>query len=179
MMRSGRLLGLVGAGVLSLAGQGCHLLTFDVHVAGTAMVQGSTLLSSALTPLGPLGGQLGAFDISQTQDFKNQNINKSQIQSVKLHSLQLTISSPTGETFDFLKEVQFQASTDGQPTVTIAHKNPVPTGVSTFYVDLDDVELVDYVAAPQMSITANVSGQPPPQNTTIDVAADFVVEAKL
>lgn len=167
-----------GMGIVALfaAGQGCSL-TFDVHASAQTTVMGSSLPNLPID-FGTLG-DFGAFDITQTQDFQNQHISKSQVESVKLTSLTLTITQPPGNNFNFLNSIQFDVGADGQPTATIAQENPVPTNVSTFACDLDNVQLLPYVAAPTMSITANAAGQLPTDNTTITIDAVFSVTAKL
>lgn len=170
------LLGLAGA-TFALAGCG-DLVTFDVKIAGSSKVDGSPF--GALFSVFPLASSFNSFDLSQTQDFKNQGVAKGDVKSVKLGTLTLRIASPSGQDFGFLDELEFFAEAEGLAKKRVAHKSGIaqlglkaPNPVLT--LDLDDAELEPYVSAAKMSITTTVKGRQPNQDTTLEVAAVFKV----
>jgi hypothetical protein len=178
MSRWSHLWAAVGLCSLLTFAQGCHL-TFDVKAAGEATIPGS--LVGQLTGL-PGISNFASLDLSQTQDFKNQNVNKDHLQSVKTKSLVLSLKDPqAGQNFAFLDSIEFYAQlpNDDASKVRFAHKDAVPHDATTFPLDLDDAELLTFVVAPAMSITTSAKGRSPSQDTTIEVNVDFNVVAKL
>jgi hypothetical protein len=172
MLRS-FLMSLLMAGIFLSAG--CHP-SFDVTVTGQTTVMASPIPVS-LIPLNFAG--FGGIDLSQTQDFRNQGITKSEIQSVKLVSVKLDISSPSGANFDFLTSVSFDVSADGEPQAEVASLASVPRGATELNLTVENVELAPYVTAPSMSVTSNAQGELPDQNTTITATMVFDVEPKI
>src|SRR3954468_16655570 len=80
---------------------GSSVTRISVSQTASANIPGATLLESLAGDVG-FGG-LANFDISQSQELKNQGVKKEQISSVKLTSLTLTVTSPAnGQDFTFL-----------------------------------------------------------------------------
>jgi hypothetical protein len=170
--------GVVGLGLLVTTLSSCSL-TFDVKASGEGKVEGSALgqFFEAL----PFKGfdNFASFDISQTQDFKNQGVDKEHLESVKLKTLTLKVTDPSSANFNFIDKIAFYAATEGKPKVRIAHKDAVPRDSREFSLDLDGAELKDYVSAKSMKITTEASGRSPAQDTTIHVDVVFTVDPQL
>ena len=133
----------------------------------TATIPAGSLLD-VLT--GDLGfGNLGNFDISQSQEFKNQGIKREQINSVKLRSLTLTITSPAnGQDFTFLQSLAFFIEANGLAKKEIARGGPFASGAKEISLTVLDVELAPYAAAPSMTFTTTASGKRPASATTVE-----------
>ena len=119
------------------------------------------------------------FDFSQSQDFKNQNAQKSHVSSAKLKSFTLKISSPNDEGFGFLDSIAFFAEANGQK-VRVAHKENIGSlGLNapnpTLTLDLDNQELAAFVKADSMSLSTEANGRQPTEDTTIVATAVFHV----
>jgi hypothetical protein len=155
---------------------GCHP-TFDVTVTGQSTIPGSGLPGAGLIQLPFDFGGFGAIDLSSTQEFKNQGVSRNEVQSVKLKSVTLSISAPSGASFDFLDSIAFDASAPGQSQVAVAQITSIPRSSSQLSLAVDDVELAPYVAAPSMSVTTNAQGMPPSQDTTVSAVLVFEVVA--
>jgi hypothetical protein len=156
----------------------CGSLTrFGVSAEGQAVV-------SRGTPLETLLGQLGfedfaTFDITQQEEFRNQGYKRSQIDSVKLQRILLSIDDPPGQTFDFLDRIAFFAESDGLARVEIARLDPIPRGSNEIDLEILDVDLADHATAESMSIVTEASGRRPEDDTTISAVVDLEVDVNV
>jgi hypothetical protein len=147
---------------------GCGGLTkISTTQTATATIQGGSLLDLLTGDLG--FGNLGNFDITQSQEFKNQGIKREQLNSVKLRSLTLTITSPaTGQDFTFLQSLAFAVEAPGIEKKQIAHGGPFAAGSKEISLTIDGVELVSYATASSMTFTTTANGKKPANTTTIE-----------
>lgn len=160
----------------------CHpTITFDATVQGSTSIPASTL-GGVLGAL-PQFGSLTNVDFSQTQDFQNQGVTKADVQSVKMKSVTILMTSPNNEDFSWLDSMTFSAQA-GSMSDTVATK----TGINQlglqppnpqFSMDVTSVELAPYVTAPSMSLTADATGQSPPQDTTLQATIVITVTANV
>lgn len=145
---------------------GCSALPifFDVKTEGTTTIQKGTLLEQLAGGFG--FDSFASFDISQTQEFKNNNTQKSLVKEAKVKSIALTITGPDSQNFDFLEEISFFVEAPGLSKKRIGTKK-VPKGVKTFTLDLDDIDLTSYVKADSIKITTDAKGKRPENDTTV------------
>lgn len=136
-------------------------------------------------PLSGLGNSLGFdgfdnIDVSDDQSFRNQGYSRSEIDSVKLRELTLDITAPaSGVDFTFIQSIRFYASAPNQPRVLIASGGPFAANQRSVGLDVDDVELVDYATADSMTITSEVSGTAPDEDTTVRATVSFDVDVNV
>lgn len=150
--------------------------TFDVDVeSSTTIPKGGFLEQLAAVTFGDFGNM----DISQSQGFKNAGVEKDQVDSVKLASLELKVESPAGGTFEWLDKMEFFVETEGQPKKRIAHKDAIPDSATTITFDVDDVELAPYVTAPSMNVTTSATARRPNEDTKIQAKLVFTVDPKI
>lgn len=149
----------------------------DVSATGQAVVPAGTVVDELLGDVSFLG--LEGFDISQSQEFRNQGYSKNQIDSVVVASFTLTATDPAGADFDFLDRVRFFAESEGLPRVEIASLDPVPAGSTVLDLELSGAELRDYAAAESMTITTEASGRRPPEETTIEAEVVLDVDVSV
>ena len=167
---------------VALSGCNCGLTVFDTTVKAQTMIPGSTGLVKLLGDLGPLQG-FSNIDFNNNQDFKNQGVKKSDVDSVKVTKFTLKIVSPSDQDYSFLKSLQFFAEADGKK-VLLAEKLDIdklglkaPNPTVTF--DVKDVELKPFVTAPSMSITTAGSGTQPNRDTTLEAAITLRIDVKV
>jgi hypothetical protein len=154
------------------------LTVFSVDVDARTEIPQRSIVDELLGPLAFLGFE--GFDITQSQEFRNQGYGKDDVDSVRMTRLSLVIAAPGDADFDFLQRIAFSVSAPGLPTVEIARLDPVPRGVATLELEVDEAfELQPYVVAPSMTLTAQATGQRPPQRTTVDAAARFRIDVNL
>jgi hypothetical protein len=161
-----------------LFASGCHP-TFDVTVTGQSTISGNPLPAAGLISLPLSFAGFDGLDLSSTQEFKNQGVSKNEVQRVTLKSVTLSISAPSGATFDFLNSIAFDASAPGQSQVPVAQLTSVPPSVSELSLQVDGVDLAPYVTAPSMSVTTDAQGMPPSQDTTVNAVLVFEVVANI
>lgn len=150
----------------------------SISAEGQAVIPQRSVLDEILGNLSFTG--FNGFDISQSQEFRNQGYSKEQIDSVRMERFSLAIESPEDGNFDFLDSIRFYANAEGQPEVLIAEIDPVPEGVAALELDVDPtVELQPYVVAPSVTITTRATGLRPPEETVVDAEAVFDVDVNV
>ncbi|MAO82287.1 MAG: hypothetical protein VX405_11390 [Myxococcota bacterium] len=150
------MLGLIGCGGLD---------TFPIEVTSESQVEGGSLIEQWVGDLG-FGGFLN-LDISSHESLANQGIKPEQIDSVRLTEMRLEITSPDAQDFTFIESLEFLAEAPELEQKLVAFGGPFTEGESIIILDRTDLELAPYATAETMSITTNVTGRRPPQDTTI------------
>lgn len=161
--------------VVSLGLWGCKkikdLLRFDIDYSTTFTIPGNqTILSGLLPPI--FSPEVSA---NSEQTFKNEGTSANLVKEIKIKKVVLTITSPNGQTFQFLKSVTVYISkADGSGAKKIAYKTPVPSNAgNTLELDVDNSILIDeYIKADKFKIKTEceIRGT----NPTTDVRADLV-----
>lgn len=163
-----RLAALVALGAMATCD---NIDNFEVAVGGKGTIPKGTLIDELLASL-----ELAEFQsIDLTNELKNQGVTKDDVDSVRLLSFTIAIEGPPGATFDFLDSITFSIRTEGAPTRVLARLAAVPAGATELTLEVEpDVELKPYVVAPSMTITSEVKGKRPDQDTT--VRADLTLD---
>lgn len=134
----------------------------------------------AATPLETLLGDLGfggftQIDLTEDEELKNQGVEPGDIVDVRLTRFTLTVIDPPDGDLSFLDELAFSASAPGLPKVRIASSTTFPPGERTVELELEDVDLTDYVTSESMTITTDATGGRPDEATTIEAAFTLIV----
>jgi len=118
---------------------------------------------------------------NSSQVFQNNNTNAGLIQSIKLNSLSLVITSPSGQTFSFLQNVSIYISFDSLPEVEIASKQNIPANVGdTLNLDVTGTDLESYIKANEIKLrVSGTTDQLVTTNVNVTVNAQFFVQANL
>jgi hypothetical protein len=174
----------LAAVALVAAAAACTPNAFEVTLTGQTTIQGDPLgVGSVLTRI-PAIGSFASIDFASTDEFQSHGVPKDAVQSLKVTSLKLQVLSPDTQSFDFLDDITFYASAGmGETAVAgktgIAQLNlPAPNPVLFLEVD-SDAELLPYLTAPSISLTARGSGREPPQDTVIEATVKLRVAIKL
>jgi hypothetical protein len=146
-----------------------------VDADGEAIVPGGGVLDDLLGQLDFAG--FDDVDLAQSEALQNQGYTEDDIDSVHLVSLDLEIAAPAGATFDFLERIAFFVEADGLPRVEIAQLDEVAAGSTELaLVVVADVELRPYVVAEAMTVTSEVTGSRPDDDTTVAAHLAFDVD---
>lgn len=178
------LLWLLALTLLAAGGLGCSatddLDNFDVTVTGQTEVPGATPLEMLLGGF-ELTEDFTKFDLTEGQGFKNDKYDRSDVDSVFLERMTMTVvDPPDGQDLAFLGRVVFYAETDGLERIEIAHQDMFPEGEMSVDLEVTRDDLADYLLAPEGSITVEVmDSQRPPQRTTIEIEAVFDVDVNV
>jgi hypothetical protein len=117
---------------------------------------------------------------NSSQEFKNNNTNVNLVKNITLESLQLTITSPSTQTFNFLQSIHIYISTNSSNEIELAHLDQIPANVSSIALIPTQAALDQYVKASTYNLrTAVVTDQVLTQNVNINVDSKFKVTANL
>lgn len=112
------------------------------------------------------------------QRFEDEGVESAWVESVKMKSLVLTITSPQGEDFSFLNEISLYMKTDDLAEVLIADKIPVSENAGNMIaLDVKGVDLYPYISQDNFTLRTSVTTD---ETTTqsVDFRADMVMEVK-
>jgi hypothetical protein len=115
------------------------------------------------------------------QQFAINDTRKDLIESILVKQLTLSITSPSGQTFAFLKSVEVYIAASGLPEVRVAHKENIPDNIGAqFDLDLDDVELEEYIKADTFKLrVVSTTDQITTSNIEVNIYSKFFVDAKI
>jgi hypothetical protein len=155
---------------LALTLGGCSLISFDV----------SAEIPPQTVPGSPLGALLPAslFQVPINVDIASETAARGTgpASSATLKSLTLTVTSPSGATFEFLDSITIFVSAPNLPEMEIAELSPVPDTASISIPPTAGVNLLPYINA-GITITARASGHMPSQDVTFDGTVVIKVQA--
>ena len=160
----------------SLALTGCNpTVNFTVPFEGEATIAGGGLVPGLLGSVGL--GDLATLDLSNTQEFENNDVRKEQVVSTRLQRLSLTIVSGDPD-FNFLDSLSFSVQAPDLAKQRVASKL-VPNDVVAFDLDRDDIDIAPYVRADSISLTSDINGRQPATDTKINIQLVFAVKAEV
>lgn len=146
---------------------------FDVGTSATATIAKGTLVEGLLDTL-----QFEAFDdLDFSQEIANQGVSEDQIDSVRITSFVIHTEAGSGATLDFLESVAFYAEAEGLERILVASSADFDGKTEVALTLADDAELKPYLIAPSMTLSAEVSGKRPQQDTTLTADVALTVDA--
>lgn len=164
-----RLLGL--AALVAFVACNGALLRIDVAQSTSTTIREGTVLEALLEDFTLV--DLPGMDITASQELANQGVQPGDIQEVFLTTFVLTATSPSGADLAFLDSLDVFVSGPDLPTVRIASSTTFPQGQARVELDLDDVDLTDYVVSQSMTVSVEADGTRP--GTDTELAVDFVL----
>jgi hypothetical protein len=140
---------------------GCGKIAFDVEEKVPEQeVAGS-----------PLGGLLSlanfAFPLNVNIESQTRAQGTGPAHSASLKSLELSITTPAGETFEFLDTLTIEISAPGLDKKAIAHLDPVPAQARVSLTVDGAVDLLPYINK-GATLTATATGHAPRQTLKFD-----------
>jgi outer membrane lipoprotein SlyB len=166
MKKSFIALALVAA--VSLAG--CFEDAIKVTVPGTYT---TSFTIKAPIPAQAVDTVASSTMITENEDFKKLNVTVDNVESAKLTSLKLTITSPTGTTFAALKSARFLIKDAAGGTILVAN---IPEGmnknVTELEVELYDADFAPFVKTGEITLLAAIE-------TLISIDEDIDITAVL
>ncbi|MEZ4235354.1 MAG: hypothetical protein R3F59_04185 [Myxococcota bacterium] len=155
---------------------GCNgaLFRFDVSDADTIAVDRGTVLEALVSDL---GFDFLDADLEVSQALANQGVAPGDVDGVYFTDLTLTVVDPTGADLAFIDSLEFFVSGDGLPEQRVAWLDDFPAGVGAVALNLEDVDLTDYVVGESMDFRTRVAGHRPSQDTAIEAAFTLEIGA--
>jgi hypothetical protein len=125
------------------------------------------------------------FDISSpdvttnsSQTFANYGVDSNDIMNIYLTGLELVITSPEGQTFNFLRSVHVYISTNGSNETELAYLDSIPADVDSITLIPTKMPLDRYINAPSYNLrTQAVIDQGLTRDVTIEADSKFRVTA--
>lgn len=114
-------------------------------------------------------------------EFQGHKTASNLIQSIKLKKIILTITSPDGRQFDFLKDIEIYLSADGEEEVLIASKYDIPeTTGNALQLDPGTAELKNYLIKDKYKLRLKVTTRKViNQDIKVNVGNTFKVDANI
>ena len=162
------------AGMLLACG-GNSLFHIELEESSEAFVEGTGLLGSAVELVGGLGFDgFTQMNIVNAEELQNQGVSPGDIESAELVELRLAVKNPSDGDMSFLDSMDIYVSAPDLDRVLVASQNSFPEGSQEVYFELEGVNLVDYVVSEALTITTDVVGTAPVDDTTLE--ASFVLD---
>jgi hypothetical protein len=114
-------------------------------------------------------------------EFESNNTAKNLIEKIVLTKLDISITSPSSASFDFLKNIEIFISADGLSEKRIAWLSDIPkTGLKTIELNTSEEDLKEFIKADRYKLkTKTVTRQLISQDTDIEIKNRFFVDAKI
>ncbi|WP_347157409.1 hypothetical protein [Pontibacter chitinilyticus] len=162
--------------LLALAGIACNkiddLLTFYINQDEEIKVE-ATFPLGQVVPLTPV-----TVTTNSEETFKNNKTRAELVKDVTLQQLELTITDPQNENFNFLKGIELYISSEQQGETKIAYLDEVPQNVRTLQLKLTNAKLDEYIKGDAYTIrTKAVLAKPIASDIAINAGMRFKVTA--
>jgi len=114
-------------------------------------------------------------------EYEGNNTAKNLVESIYLKELKLTITNPSSQSFNFLKDIEIYINANGKSEQLIASKYSIADDVGTILLlDPTDVNLKEYVSQDSYKLRLRVTTDKIISNdVSIDIDSKFSVKAKL
>ncbi len=163
----------IGASVVVLwLGCGAKLLSISVEESTTTVVEEGTLLEQTLVGFG--FDELVSMDVVASQELQNQGVSPGDIRDVRLVWMTLEALDGQGDRA-FLDSLAVYVEAPDLERVRVASLSDFPAGQALVELQIDDVDLTDYATSRSMTLSTEVDGNRPSDDTTIEVAYELDV----
>jgi hypothetical protein len=117
---------------------------------------------------------------NSSEQFQNNNTNVNLVKDIRLNELMCTITSPQGETFNFLQSVKIFISTSSSDEIELAYLDSIPANATSITLIPTTDKLDSYVKASSYNLrTEAVTRETLTQNVNLNVYTKFKVTANL
>lgn len=141
----------------------------------------TVVVESSLSSLVPISILTPDVATNSEFEFENHDTRADRINTIFLKDLKLTITSPSGETFSFINSLELYISSPSFSEKKVAFKENIPsTAGKEIICDLVDLDLKDFIKEDKFKLRlVSVSDETIPEDVTINVYTNFLVDAKI
>jgi hypothetical protein len=136
--------------LITLAFSACDkiddLLTFYINHQETIEIK-SYFPVSTVAPISPI-----PVTTNSKEEFKNNKTRAELVKDVSLNKLELVITDPQTENFNFLKKIEIYISAEGQNEIKIAYLEDIPQNVNKLQMLSTNAKLDEYIKGERYSI---------------------------
>jgi hypothetical protein len=149
-----------------------RLFTITVRDTSEVVVERGTIVEELVSDLG--FESLNDLDLVESEELANQGVEPGDIEEAYLVEFVLRASSPSGADLAFVDRLDLLVSAPGLPEVVIAHQDDFPAGAAEVALVLEPVDLAPYVVSRSMTISTDVTGRRPEEDTVVE--ARYAIE---
>lgn len=162
--------------VLMLVAVSCEnlndLLTFSVRSSTNITIPSSSPFNLPFEFMTP------EIQTSSSQDFEKNNTRADLVKDVKLEELKLTLTSPEGKTFSFMKSIRIYISAENVDEILLASAENISSTSNTITLTTSQAKLDEYIKADGYRLrTSTVIRETLTQNVTIKIDMKYKVTA--
>ena len=152
-----------------------ELTRFNIDYNTTATIPSATGINLPFNIFTP------DVETNSSSTFSVNNTNKDLVEEIKLSTLRLELTSPSGADFSFLKSVNIYISASGLPEVKMAWKDVVPDNAgATINLDVSSADLKEYIKKDKFSLRLNsVTDELITAEHRLNIFSTFAVDAKV
>ncbi|MBC8073751.1 MAG: hypothetical protein IAG13_35855 [Deltaproteobacteria bacterium] len=162
---------LIAAALMTAVG--CEIADFDVERSGTATIP-SRPDAEAITVM-----ELDGFEIVLAEIEDTENIGPEDISGAELRRFTIEVLDPADAELSFVDGIEIYAEAPDLERVRIAHLDEVPRGAQRIELEVDGVDLHDYIIAPVVTLSAVVDGDAPETDVRVRAVAVLNIGATL
>lgn len=122
------------------------LLTFYINHDETIEIK-SYFPVGTVAPISPI-----PVTTNSSEDFKNNKTQAELVKNVVLDKLELVITDPQTENFNFLKKIEIYISAEGKPEIKIAYLEQIPQNVNKIELISTNAKLDEYIKGESYTI---------------------------
>lgn len=173
-MRNNLLVILFVAFVLTSCDQLSKLTQFEMPFTTSVTIPASAPISLPPLPTPDIETNSASF-------FSSKNINTDLIDKISLKKLELSITSPSGGNFNFLKIIEIYMSAEGLDDVKVASQENIPNNsVMSLQLNVDTLNLKPYILKDKFALKVKATtDELITTDYKIDVKTTFFVDAKI
>ena len=123
-----------------------ELLTFYINQDEEIVIK-SYFPVGTVAPISPI-----PVTTNSSEDFKNNKTRAELVKDVSLSKLELVITDPQTENFNFLKKIEIYISAEGKNEVKIAYLEEIPQNVNTITLNSTNAKLDEYITGDSYTI---------------------------
>jgi hypothetical protein len=125
------------------------LLTFNINQDANMEVPASPILAQSLL--------LPPVTVSSSDEFKNNSTSSELVKDIVLNKLDLAITNPQNENFNFLKSIEISISAENRPEVKVAYLDVIPQDVKNISLKTTNVKIDEYVKGDRYTINTRIT----------------------
>lgn len=148
---------------------GCSsLFSIQVTESTRVTVPKGTVLEAVIGDLGFDG--FTSLDLTSSEELQNQGVAPGDIEETFLTAFSLEAVDPLGADLSFIDTMEIWVEAPGLEPALVAWQDTFPDGEATVDFELEGVDLTDYVVSQSMTLTTDVSGNRPDDDTEIEAS---------
>ena len=151
------------------------LTQFNMDFNQTVVIPSSTGISLPIDILTP------ELETNSESTFEINSTSKELIEEIRLTSLTLNLTSPSGTDFSFLESIRVYMNAQDLPEVEIAWSTNIPDGAgNSLTLNVSGADFQEYIKKDQFSLRCNtITDELLTSDHEINIATTFYIDAKI